>query len=107
MSFCQVRYSRCFAFAAIAACCALTLSIQRTHAQCTAYEITQSTGTIVPGTTDSGNHADDGTTPLTLPFPVTFYGTTYTQALISSNGNLQFGTAGTTSYVNNCLPSAT
>ena len=29
------------------------------------------TGTIVPGTTDTGNHADDGTTTITLPFAYT------------------------------------
>ena len=32
------------------------------------------TGTIVPGTTDTGNHVDDGTTAITLPFPYTFTG---------------------------------
>ena len=50
-------------------------------------------GTIVPGTTDIGNHGDDVGTVVSLPFPVTLYGTTYTQATAGSNGHLTFGTA--------------
>src|SRR5262249_12717476 len=37
------------------------------------YTITTGSGTIVPGTTDTGNHADDSITVIALPFPVTFY----------------------------------
>src|SRR5439155_4788305 len=60
-------------------------------AVCTNYVFSTSTGNaIVPGTTDTGNHADDGTTPITLPFTVQFYDQTYTAANLSSNGNLQF-----------------
>ena len=40
------------------------------------YTITTGSGTIVPGTTDIGNHADDGMTTIALPFPLTFYGQT-------------------------------
>jgi hypothetical protein len=41
--------------------------------------------------TDTLLYEDDGTTQLDLPFPFTFYGTTYTAVTASSNGNLQFG----------------
>jgi hypothetical protein len=56
----------------------------------------------VSGSTDIGNHCDDCTTPLTLPFPVTLYGTTFTSAQASSNGNLQF--TGNTSYLGVACP---
>jgi hypothetical protein len=45
---------------------------------------------------------DDGVALLELPFPFTFYGTTYTTAYASSNGNLQFSTANP-AYGNACL----
>jgi hypothetical protein len=73
--------------------------------QCVGYSITPGTGSIVPGTTDSGNHGDDVTTPLTLPFSWTLYGTQYTQVSVSSNGNIQFAASGNPGYVNDCLPS--
>jgi hypothetical protein len=63
-------------------------------AQCGTYVVTPSSGAaIVAGTTDIGNHADDLTTPITLPFAFNFYGTSYAAANVSSNGNLQFGGA--------------
>ena len=69
------------------------------------YDITQQTGQpIIPGTTNIGNSCDDCTTPITLPFPVTFYGESQTQAVASSNGNLQFGGTRNTAFINNCLP---
>ena len=66
-----------------------------TPRHCTpSYMFTSSTGgTIVPGTTDIGNHGDDVGTLISLPFPVTLYGTTYTQATAGSNGHLTLGTA--------------
>jgi len=56
----------------------------------------------VPGTTDIGNHCDDCTTPITFPFPVSLYGTTFTSANVSSNGNLQF--TGNTNYLGRVCP---
>src|ERR1700693_1384204 len=58
---------------------------------CSAYVFTTSTGNpIVPGSVDIGNHCDDCATPITLPFPVTLYGTPYTTVNASSNGSLDF-----------------
>src|SRR5438128_5726878 len=57
---------------------------------CDNYTTSTSTDTIVPGDTDTGNHCDDCTTPITFPFPVSLYGTSgYTSGFVSSNGNLQ------------------
>ena len=71
------------------------------------YTFTVGTGTIVPGTTDTGNHVDDGTTAITLPFPYTLYGQSFTAANISSNGNIQF-VSNSALLTNACpLPSAT
>jgi hypothetical protein len=78
-----------------------------THAQCTGYSITNSTGAvIVPGTTDIGNHADDAVTPVALPFPVTLYGAVYNNVSVSGNGTLQFVTS-SNAFTNNCTLSAT
>jgi hypothetical protein len=70
---------------------------------CLNYNISQSTGTIQPGTTNVGNNCDDCTTAITLPFPVRFYGVTYTSANVGANGNLQF-TADFQSFGNSALP---
>ena len=64
----------------------------------------QSSGvSIVPGTTDMGNHFDDGTTTIALPFNYTFSGQTFSNVTLSSNGNLQF-LSSNAAYENTCLP---
>jgi len=73
-------------------------------AQCNGFNMTQATGVAIdPGTTDIGNHCDDCTTLVALPFPVTLYGTAYTSLRVSSNGTMQF-TTNDSSYANACLP---
>jgi hypothetical protein len=63
-----------------------------------------SPGGFVPScTTDIGNHCDDCTTALALPFTVSLYGQDYTTARVSSNGTLQFG-SDNAAYSNQCLP---
>ena len=57
---------------------------------CCQYLTTSGTGSIVPGTVDTGNHCDNCLTSITFPFPVTFYNLIFSQAYVSSNGNLQF-----------------
>jgi hypothetical protein len=54
------------------------------------YTFTVGSGPIVPGTADTGNHTDDGTTFISLPFTYQLYGQSFTGAHLSSNGNLQF-----------------
>jgi PKD repeat protein len=55
------------------------------------YAIVQTMGAaIVPGAADTGNHGDDAVTTIPLPFAVSFYGQAFTNAALSSNGNLQF-----------------
>jgi hypothetical protein len=63
----------------------------------TRYEVTQTTGALVPGTTQvtgfncgAGSPGDDCTAPVTLPFSYILYDQTFTTANLSSNGNLQF-----------------
>ena len=68
-----------------------------------AYTITEIGGSIVPGTTDIGNHGDDQVTTIALPFSYSLYGTTFTSVNLSSNGNAQFLTTDT-AFTNQCLP---
>jgi hypothetical protein len=67
------------------------------------YNIDQITASIVPGDTDIGNHCDDCTTTIALPFSYTLYDQTFTSVNLSSNGNAQFTTTDAT-YTNQCLP---
>ena len=69
------------------------------------YSCADITRGYVAGITDVGNHCDDCATPVTLPFPFTFYGTSYSQVSVSSNGTLQFVTSNP-SYSNTGLPNA-
>jgi hypothetical protein len=65
------------------------------------YNITQIGGSIVPGTTDIGNHADDLVTTVALPFSYTVYDQTFNAINLSSNGNAQFTTTDNF-WVNSC-----
>jgi hypothetical protein len=56
----------------------------------------------IPGRSDTFLYADDATITLDLPFPFTFYGTTYTRVTASSNGNLQFGSQNP-AFFNQCM----
>src|SRR5437763_4940909 len=56
------------------------------------YDIAQIGGSIVPGTTDIGNHIDDGTTFISLPFNYTAYDHSFNGVNVSSNGTSQFTT---------------
>jgi hypothetical protein len=70
------------------------------------YLIAQIGGSIVPGTTDTGNHVDDGTTSVTLPFSYTLYDQTFTTANVDSNGTFQF-VSPVSIFTNTCLPDTT
>ena len=67
------------------------------------YDIAQIGGSIVPGSTDTGNHGDDQTTTIPLPFSYTIYDQTFNSITVSSNGNAQFTTADA-EFTNQCLP---
>ena len=67
------------------------------------YQIAQIGGSIVPGTTDIGNHCDDCTTTIALPFAHSLYDQTYNAVTLSSNGNAQFTTLDA-AFSNICLP---
>jgi hypothetical protein len=74
--------------------------------QCNGFSLNQSSGVAIdPGTLDIGNHCDDCTTTIALPFAVTIYGASYNSCKVSSNGTLQF-TTDDSSYSNACLPQA-
>src|SRR5437868_2891773 len=67
------------------------------------YVISQIKASIVPGTTDTGNHGDDTVVTIPLPFSYTLYDQSFTSINLSSNGNAQFTTVDTT-FTNQCLP---
>jgi hypothetical protein len=55
------------------------------------YTTATTTGVITPGGTDIGNHCDDCTTDIVLPFPVSVYGNPpISVASVGSNGDLHF-----------------
>jgi hypothetical protein len=77
-------------------------------AQCPSLNVGPSPGTVELGTADIGNQCDDCATLVALPFPVSIYGTAYTQAYVASNGHITFGTYAFSPFTNTCtLPSGT
>ncbi len=74
-----------------------------TATACAGLNITPIGGSLVPGSTDTGNHGDDQVTAVTLPFPYNACGGTYTSINVSSNGNAQFNT-NDSNFNNLCLP---
>jgi hypothetical protein len=85
---------------------ALPTSTPTPCAQTTNYSISQGTGaSIVPGTTDIGNHTDDGLTVIGLPFSFKLYGNAFTSVAVSPNGNLQFvSRLNEDTHNENCIP---
>jgi hypothetical protein len=73
---------------------------------CMNYAYTVGSGTIVPGTTDTGNHADDNHTLIPLPFAYTLYDTSFSNVSVGSNGHLTFGTVNDGFNIG-CIPVAT
>ena len=68
------------------------------------YALSQTNGAaLIPGDTDIGNHGDNDVTALALPFPVAFYGNSFTNVNVGANGNLQFVSANIAGG-NVCLP---
>jgi len=61
-----------------------------TPATCSTYIFSTGSDQIVPGTTDTGNHTDDGDTPVALPFAFTLYNQTFNSVNVNSNGRLDF-----------------
>ena len=69
------------------------------------YTFTTGTDPIVPGTTDTGNHIDDGDTFVALPFSFSLYDQTYNGVNVSSNGRLDFVCINEPGgYMSACLP---
>ncbi|MCA9974334.1 MAG: hypothetical protein KC413_01235 [Anaerolineales bacterium] len=60
----------------------------------------------IDATEDLFLYQDDGLLGVTLPFPFVYYGTTYTEVQIGTNGTVQFGAAGYAEYFNSCLQPA-
>jgi hypothetical protein len=90
----------------LAGAVALGVAVSSASAQvCTDVNVAQVYGgaSIDPGVTDLGIHCDDCTGTVVFPFPVRVYGHYYTQAQVSSNGNLQF-TGDNAQYGAECLP---
>ena len=76
-------------------------------ATCTVgYTTATSTGTLTAGGTDIGNHCDDCTTDITLPFPVSVYGNPpVTAVAVGSDGDIHFpGPFNKLFYFPGCVP---
>ena len=69
------------------------------------YAYTISSGAIVPGTVDTGNHSDDGSTVIALPFSYQLYDASFNSVAVGSNGHLTFGVVNN-SYAASCIPQA-
>jgi hypothetical protein len=83
----------------------LTPTLTATPCPSDQYTIIPGTDTIVPGTTDSGNHCDNCDTLIALPFNFQLYGQTFNSANVSSNGRLEFVCVNEPSgYGTQCLP---
>src|SRR5205085_500068 len=65
-------------------------SVKVPNACSTNYTIATASGTIVAGTTDTGNHGDGVVTQITLPFPVQLYDQSFATAAVGSNGIMEF-----------------
>ncbi len=90
---------------AVAAVLGLVGLASNASAQCTDYTITQVSGaSIIPGTTDIGNHNDDATVAVSLPFNVNYYGTSYSTIYVCSNGFASFNPGVGAAFGNGCLP---
>src|SRR4029079_14256020 len=83
-----------------------TATIVATPTPCQNYSYTVSTGSIVPGTTDTGNHTDDNSTLIGLPFTYRLSDTNFNNVRVGSNGHLTFGTV-VDSFNATCMPQAT
>jgi hypothetical protein len=70
----------------------LTVTPTATYAGCRYYSVVANRAPAVPidGRVDTGNHCDNCTTTINLPFPFRLYDQTFTQAIIGSNGTLGF-----------------
>ena len=63
---------------------------------------TEVTAEYINATNDTFLYADDGFVEITLPFPFTFYGQTYTTIQASSNGTFAFGAEGNANFLPAC-----
>ena len=69
------------------------------------YTITFGSNTIVPGTTDTGNHCAWCDTMINLPFPFILYDQTFNAVMVNSSGRLDFVCNNEPSnYTETCLP---
>lgn len=67
------------------------------------YVIATATATVVAGTFDIGNHTDEGTSFVSLPFSFRLYDQYFNGVTVSPNGTAEFNTA-IGDYENSCLP---
>jgi len=69
------------------------------------YTFTTGSDPIVPGTTDTGNHTDDGDTFVSLPFSFSLYDQSFNGVNVNSNGRLDFVCINEPNgYLSTCLP---
>jgi serine protease len=72
----------------------------------TCVDVNESWIDVTPGTKlTTASNSDDGFSTLSIGFPFTFYGQTYTQTYVSSNGYITLGSsAGASEFANAAIP---
>jgi hypothetical protein len=82
-----------------------TASPTGTPGNCSNYIFSTGSDSIVPGTTDTGLHTDDGDTFVALPFSFQLYDQTFNGVNVNSNGRLDFVCVNEpVGYMTACLP---
>ena len=70
------------------------------------FTVMQDCSGFVPGDVDTGNHCDDCSTVITLPFDYALYDQTFNSVAVGSNGHLTFGVVNN-AFNPSCMPVAT
>ena len=79
--------------------------LYRAAPTCLTYLLGAGAGTIVPGTVDTGNHGDDVSTVVALPFSYRLYDQAFSSVTVGSNGHLTFGVVNN-AFDPTCIPVA-
>ncbi|MDQ5824011.1 MAG: S-layer homology domain-containing protein [Chloroflexota bacterium] len=74
-----------------------------TGGSCYQVQVTETEGTIIPATEDTGAYCDDCSPLINFPFPVRIYDRTFSQGYATSNGAIAFDMV-SLAYGDDCIP---